>query len=121
MDELQFASPFAVILNGELFLTSSDPRSHLTLTALGQEFVKSLIWHTARVGNMRDAKVALLRTPSAGAGKRLVRFDVLEGPPRYSLDQIDDMILETYRIWELIQMERRASSQDTAAKAGGLF
>lgn len=122
VDQLQFAHDVALIADEKIFLFYFDPRSSLTLTDPGREFVKSLMWHSARIGNVRDAQIALLQTPSSRGGRRTVRFDILEGEPLYSLDAIDEMILETYRVWELILMERRRGANKLGnADDGGLI
>jgi hypothetical protein len=108
VDTLTYCADVAVVLDGFLYIIALDCRSSLTLKASGQEFMKSLIHHTARIGDLRDAGVAILRTPKSSDGKRTAIFEVLRGEPKYSLEQVLQMITETYTIWETILRARNS-------------
>ena len=121
-DTLNFCSDVAIVMDKTLFIINLDCCSNMNLKANGKEFMKSLIFHTARIGDLRDAKVALLRTPSVGKGKRKAIFEILDGNPKYSLDEIDNLASETYAIWELILRDRRsASANEASGEAGTLI
>jgi|JI7StandDraft_1071085.scaffolds.fasta_scaffold425408_2 hypothetical protein len=59
VDTLKYCADVAVVLDGALYIIALDCRSSLTLKPEGQEFMKSLIHHTARIGDLRDANVAI--------------------------------------------------------------
>lgn len=121
VDVVYFAENLVLVIDGVLYIVALDLRANESLTLSGREVVKSLLWHTARIGSLKSAKIALLRTPSVGKGQRKVIFEVLEGEPKFSLDELDRMILESYSIWQLILMARRAASSDGKGMSGGLF
>jgi hypothetical protein len=108
VDTLRYCADVAVLRGGRLYVINLDPRASLTLTAGGKEFIMSLIHHTALIGDLRDATAALLRTPSAKKDLRRAVFEPLEGEPKYSLEEILEMVNETYAIWETILRSRAA-------------
>ncbi len=114
VDTLRYCSDVVAVIDAQAYVLNLDPRSKMTLSAGGKEFIKSLIHHTALIGDLRDARAALLATRSIGDGNRVAKFEVLDGEPFYSLDDILSRINETYSIWELILRNRR----DAAAKDG---
>ena len=115
VDTLRYCADVAIVLGGKLFIIALDCRSSLTLSSLGKDFMSSLIHHTARVGDLRDARVAILRTPRMSDGQRKAVFEELSGEPRYSLDEVLAMASETYAIWETI-LRARASGKVGAAE-----
>jgi hypothetical protein len=115
VDTLKYCADVAVVLDGALYIIALDCRSSLTLKADGQEFMKSLIHHTARIGDLRDASVAVLRTPKIVDGKRAAVFEVLKGEPKYSLEQVLKMVTETYTIWETILRARKSDTGDAGS------
>jgi hypothetical protein len=106
VDTLQYCADVAVVLDGRLYVINLDPRSTLTLSPSGREFIKSLIYHTALIGDLRTAKAALLRAPRVAKGIRKASFEVLEGQPILSLEEILQRVNETYSIWEMILRAR---------------
>lgn len=106
VDTLRYCADVAVVIESRLYVISLDPRSSMKLNLSGKEFIKSLIYHTALIGDLSDAKAALLRVPKVGKGERTVAFEVLEGEPRYSIQQILDEVNEIYAIWETILRSR---------------
>lgn len=112
VDTLRYCADVAAIKDQTAYVLHIDPRSSMTLSKKGTEFIKSLIHHTALVGDLRDAKAAILRVPNVGKGQRKAIFEVLEGDPSFSLDEILKSVSETYSIWETILRARRASSAE---------
>lgn len=107
---LTYCADVVAVFGGRPWILNLDCRSSLVLTTSGQEFMKSLIHHTARVGDLREAGVGVLRTPNVGAGVRRAVFEELDGPPRYSLDEILKRVSETYSIWEMILRARKTGA-----------
>jgi len=93
----------------------------MNMTGAGREFMKALIHHTALIGNLSSAEVAILSTPAITKGVRKAVFEPLDGDPLYTLDELQEMIIETYAILELVQRARRSDGSDGAASEGGLF
>ncbi|MEM8591843.1 MAG: hypothetical protein AAGF13_04885, partial [Pseudomonadota bacterium] len=119
---IKFCADVAVIINDELFVINLDVRSTMNLSVGGKEMMKSLIHHTALIGDLKEANVAILRTPKISSGVRDCKLEVLEGEPMHSLDDVEAAVLETYSIWELILMARRSdASEATGEDNGGLI
>jgi hypothetical protein len=116
---IKFCADVAVIVNGELYVINLDVRSTMNLSSGGKELMKSLIHHTALIGDLKSAKVAILRTPKVGKGVRRCDLEQLSGEPKYSLDKVESMVLETYAIWETILMARRSDKSKAADDGDG--
>jgi hypothetical protein len=110
VDTLTYCADVAAIYQERAWVLNLDCRAKMSLSADGKEFMKSLIHHTARVGDLRDAGVAILRTPKIGEGRRAI-FEVLAGEPRYSMEQILKMVTETYSLWEALLRARHAGGK----------
>ncbi len=91
----------------------------MNLKSQGKDFMKSLIHHTALIGDLKEAQVAILRTPKISGGGRTCELEELTGGPKYTLDQVESMVLETYAIWQLILMTRRTDSAKAADSGSG--
>lgn len=113
-DTLRFSADVAAVFEETVYILNLDCRSSMHLSVEGKEFMKSLIHHTARIGDLREAKVAILRTPKAGDGTRRAILEELVGEPQYSLDDILRMVNETYSVWELILRARRTGGAEEA-------
>ena len=114
VDTLHYCCDVAPVVGDRLFILHLDCRSSMSLNAAGKEFMKSLIHHTARIGDLRDAAVGILRTPKTSHGDRKAVLEELSGDPVFSLEEILSMTEETYAIWELILRERRSGSESVA-------
>lgn len=119
---IKFCSDVAVVMDSTLFVINLDVRSNMNLSLGGKELMKSLIHHTALIGDLKEAKVAILGTPKISKGVRKCGLEVLEGEPVHTIDEVENSILETYSIWELILMSRRSGTEEAAAgDSGPLF
>lgn len=116
-DTLRFCADVAVVIDAKLYIVNLDCRSQMNLTRSGKEFVKSLMYHTAKIGDLKNAEVAILRTPATGGGERRAVLETLIDEPLYTLDEIEEMVLATYAEWEVILRNRRDG--DAAAGAAG--
>lgn len=116
---IKFCADVALIVDEQLYVINLDVRSKMNLSVGGKDLMKSLIHHTALIGDLEGAKVAVLRTPQKPKGVRRCELEVLEGAPTHTIDQVEDTILETYAIWELILMSRRSSDDKTADGGDG--
>jgi len=113
VDTLRYCADVVAVKNSKAWVLNLDCRSSLVLSGEGREFIKSLIYHTALIGDLRDAGAAILRVPSIGNGKRKVIFEEFSGDPKFSLDEILKRVRETYAIWELIQRDRKTGEGKT--------
>lgn len=120
-DAIRFCADVAVIADGQLYVINLDCRSQMNLGGLGKEFMKSIMHHTALIGDLKGAKVAILRTPKISARLRKASLEVLEGQPTYTLNQVDQMVMETYSIWETILMARRSEQNSETGIEDGLI
>jgi hypothetical protein len=110
VDYLSYCADVVAIFDGRPWVLHLDCRSSMSLTALGKECMKSLIHHTALVGDLREAGVGILRTPNVGVGARRAVFEELTGDPVYSLDEILKRVMETYSVWEMILRARKSGA-----------
>lgn len=108
VDTLKYCSDVVAIMNDTPYVINLDPRSTMSLSVEGKEFIKSLIHHTALIGDLRGAKAGILRTPKVGHGERKAIFEPLLDEPRFSLEDIIKRVNETYSIWETILRARKA-------------
>lgn len=113
--DIQFCADVAVVIDGRLFVVNLDVRSQMNLQKQGKAFMKSVIHHTALIGDLKEANVGILRTPKIKGGQRRCELEELDGDPQFTLDEVERMILETYSIWELILMKRRSEASRPAA------
>ena len=121
VDAIRFCADVAVVISDQLYVINLDCRSQMNLSNLGKEFMKSIIHHTALIGDLKTANVAILRTPEVSSGSRTALLEVLEGEPTFSMNEVDRLILETYSIWETILMARRSEGAGEAGSDGGGF
>lgn len=115
VDTLQYCCDAVVIKDLRPWVIHLDCRASMSLSAQAKELMKSLIYHTALIGNLRDAGAAILRFPKSSDGQRKAVFETLDGSPQYELDDILKRITETYSIWETI-IRARASGKDAASE-----
>lgn len=108
VDTLSYCCDVVAIYQDKPYVLYFDPRSQMKLSFEAKEMMKSLIHHTALVGDLRDAGVGILSTPSVAKGVRKCRFETLTGEPKYTLDEILASIVETYAIWQTILSDRAA-------------
>jgi hypothetical protein len=120
-DTIYFAENIVLRIDGVSYLVSLDLRSNSALTRLGREVVNSAIASRSRVGEFREMRIAILRTPNVGAGLRQAIFEIQPSEPRFGSDELDRMFSETYSIWELMLMARRSSASDGLSFSDGLF
>jgi hypothetical protein len=116
VDTLRYCADVVPIFEGRPYIVHLDCRSKMSLTVGGKEFMKSLIHHTARVGDLRDASVGILRVPLKGKGTRRCLLEPLDGEPRHSLDELLSMVNETYTIWEVMCRSRREGAAATGSE-----
>jgi hypothetical protein len=109
-----FWEPYVLIFDGRMFIVFIDARRSSGLTAAGLKFAYSMM-HEGLRGADPDLAPAELLVLKFGKRKydktrplRLLQPGKME---LYSLDQLDAMIGETYRIWEEVLRERRGGSQ----------
>jgi hypothetical protein len=110
VDSLHYCSDVVPIIGSSPVIIYLDCRAKMAFTPLGREFIKSLIHHTARIGDLRDARVAVLRVPKAASGVRKCHLEYLEGEPKFSLDELNRMVIETYSVWQQILETRRKAA-----------
>jgi len=120
-DTLRYCADVAVILNEALCVFHLDCRSSMGLTVNGKEFMKALSHHTALIGDLRAAEVGILRTPKSGPEARKAIFEPLRGDPSFTMEQVEEMILETYRVWELILKSRQSGERKSGTSDRDLF
>lgn len=105
-DSLKYCADVVLILKGQIHVLNVQPRSVMTYSSEGKELMKSLIHHTALIGDLRTARPSILQTPKQSDGTRKAILETLEGRPRYSLQEIIKRVNETYAIWETILRSR---------------
>lgn len=113
-----FWLPLVLVADDRLVVPFIDPRRTRGLTAIGRRFAFSMAHHRARVlyPDLADAELAILAFPVlTGVERRGLRIYVARDEPLFSYEELDQMVAETYRIWQQVLTER----QDEARGAGG--
>jgi hypothetical protein len=96
----------------------ADPRISNPLTREGRKFVLSLMHERIRVPDpdFAESRLVVAQFGKGEGGARTIRlFNAAEGE-LYSVDQLNEMIDETYRIWIEVLHER---ADEERKKAGG--
>jgi hypothetical protein len=85
-----------------------DPRLSSPLTAVARKFVLSAMHERIRVADpdFSDAKLAVAQFGRGEGGSRVIRLHELKDPERFSIDQLNEMVEETYELWIEILAER---------------
>jgi hypothetical protein len=116
-----FWLPLVLFADDRLLVPFIDPRRTRGLTAIGRRFAFSMAHHRARVlyPDLVDAELAIFAFPVVGdlsrVERRGLRTYFAGDEALFSYEELDQMVAETYRIWQQVLTERR----DEARRAGG--
>lgn len=116
-----FWLPLVLFADDRLMIPFIDPRRTRGLSAIGRRFAFSMAHHRARVlyPDLADAELAIFTFPvvtdASEGGCRRLRTYVAGDSSLFSYEELDQMVAETYRIWEQVLAERR----DEARRTGG--
>ena len=105
------------VLGGQPCFIFADPRVSNSLTRLGRRFTFSMMHQRIRVSDpdFAEARLLVVQFAKGGNGTRIIKpFNEID-VELYSIDQLNEMIDETYRIWlevlqERVEMERKFAS-----------
>jgi len=101
-----------------------DPRRTKGLTEAGRKFVFSMMHESIRVADADFAGVTLgiIRFKDDNEKKeREVQFYTDRDTTLFTLDELENMVAETYRLWQEIWEERITETRRKGTGTGGLF
>lgn len=113
---------FAAIIDGRPTFFFLDYRRMKGLTSLARRFVFSLMnEQICRTDpDFHDADLKILQFTQKKGDLRIIEDYTFDREGFFTLHELNEMIDETYNIWKLVQLERRAVETPKRA-AGGLF
>ncbi|WEA25517.1 type VI toxin-antitoxin system SocB family DNA replication inhibitor toxin [Rhizobium binxianense] len=115
--------PMVLAIDGQPYAIFIDPRRSNGLSEAGRRFVFSMMHERIRAADDDFAAVNLgiIRFVDHGDGERSVRLFDAAGIPLYSIDELQDMVASTYKMWQEVCEERVAESRRKGTGTGGLF
>lgn len=120
--KVSFWLPMILAIGDQPYTLFIDPRRSTGLTELGRRFVFSMMHERIRAADEDFASVNLgiIRFVDQDDGERCVRlFDATE-VELYSIDELQDMVFSTYRMWQEVCEERVAEGRRKQASSGML-
>lgn len=117
--KVKFWLPLVLMIDDDPLVPFFDPRrSSLQLTEDGRRFAFSVMNERIRVADPDLAKVRLgiFQFDQVQVQGRVLRLRTDEGIPLCTFDELDQMVSETYTIWEQVLSDR---DRDTRRQAGG--
>tara|TARA_R110000868_G_scaffold170378_1_gene405654 strand:- start:193 stop:564 length:372 start_codon:yes stop_codon:yes gene_type:complete len=120
MASVRYWNNFVFLKAGRPTFLFLDHRRSKNLTQNAQRFALSMMHQQIRVADpdFSDAELCILQFPHPKGGNRMIRERFAEGMELYSLDQLQEMVEETYEIWRQINEERRADLPRAASGEG---
>ncbi|MNN70081.1 hypothetical protein D3C81_1859110 [compost metagenome] len=101
--------PMISVLAGKPYALYVDPRRSTGLNENGRRFAFSMMHQRIRAADDDFSEIGLgiirLSSPKTG-NSRIVRFHTDAGIALYSIEELEEMVASTYRIWQEICEER---------------
>jgi hypothetical protein len=123
--KVEFWLPLVLIIDDVPLVPFFDPRrSSLRLTEDGRRFAFSVMNERIRLADPDLAEVGLgvFQFDQVQTQGRVLRLRTDEGVPLYSFDELDQMVAETYKIWEEVLADRdMANRRQAGGKRGTLL
>ena len=120
-----FWLPLVLVADDRLIIPFIDPRRTRGLSAIGRRFALSMMHHRARVlyPDLGDAELAIFAFPvlaaPSGVERRRLRIYFAGDEPLFSYQELDQMVVDTYRIWQEVLTERRDEARRTGSGRRG--
>ncbi|CAN7575157.1 type VI toxin-antitoxin system SocB family DNA replication inhibitor toxin [Neorhizobium sp. LjRoot104] len=121
--KVSFWLPMVLAIDEKPFAIFIDPRRSRGLTELGRRFVFSMMHERIRAADADFAEVNLgiVRFVDNDENGRSVQTYSDAGVDLYSLDELEMMVAETYRIWQEVHEERVAETRRKTSSGGKGF
>lgn len=122
--KVSFWLPMVLAVEDEPHAIFIDPRRTKGLTKLGRKFAFSMMHERIRAADADFAaiKLGIIRfRDDKEDNSRSVQFYTDTGVELFSLDQLESMVAETYRIWQEVWDERTAETRRKGTGTDGLF
>jgi len=116
--------PLILSVAGRPLVPFFDPRRTATqLTTQGRRFAFSMMHERIRAADPDFAEVALgiFQFSIPKVGPRIPRLFTDDGVVRFSFEELDRMVRDTYAIWREVCEERAEKARRTAGGVGGMF
>ncbi len=119
---VRYWESFAAIIEGKPSFLFLDYRRQKGLTAIARRFVFSLMNEQIRRTDpdFHDADLKILQFTQKKGEARIVQDHTFDPESLFTLSELNNMIDETYLIWQAVQLERRLDDRPKRA-GGGLF
>lgn len=111
-EKISYTSPLTMNYQGKPYLIFADFRRGGGLTKDACEFVFSVNHHfiVEQDAYFEGVGLMVLQFGIADENKRVVRPVVFDGKPRYSIDELEDMVRTTNALWSSMQIRRKKAS-----------
>ena len=110
--KLKLWHDFYLIRDEVPVITYVDPRIKNGLTALGRQFVFSMMYHNLRLGDFSEARFEIFRFPKAGnSDDRFVRIYEFDEAEILDFGDLNAAVDETYQLWMEVLAEREAEAR----------
>lgn len=121
MERVRYWEPYILDISGRAVIMYFDPRKAKGLTEAGRRFVFSAMHHHIRVNDpdLFDARLLIVQFGQAVDGFRPVIPQFDESVELHSYEELDAMVVETYRVWAEVLQERADKERRTGT--GGRF
>lgn len=120
--KVEFWLPLILAIDGAPLVPFFEPRrSSLRLGESGRRFVFSSMHERIRVPDpaMAEVRLGIFQFDQTPGGGRVLRMHTDLGVELYSYDQLDQMVSETYAIWQEILEDREAETRRRAGDQRG--
>lgn len=100
-----------------------DPRRSKLLTRLGRQFAFSTMHQRIREDSpdFKSVRLGIFQFEKTDEGPRLPRLHTDDGVELFSLDQLEQMVAETYEIWHEVCEGREAETRRRGGAGGPLL
>lgn len=110
-----------LLVDGHPLIPFFDPRRSKLLTSLGRQFAFSMMHQRIREGSpdFKDVRFGIFQFEKTDEGPRPPQLHTDVGVALFSLDQLEQMVAETYEIWREVCEGREAEMRRRGGGGGG--
>ncbi|KXG84340.1 hypothetical protein ATO67_12530 [Agrobacterium bohemicum] len=122
--KVSFWLPMVLAVEQQPHVIFVDPRRTKGLTKVGRRFAFSMMHERIRVADddFADVRLGIVRFQDNDEGDgRSVQLYTDTGVELFSLDELESMVADTYRIWQEVWEERTTETRRKGTGTGGLF
>jgi len=110
-----------LLVDGQPLIPFFDPRRSKLLTSLGRQFAFSMMHQRIREGSpdFEEVRFGIFQFEKTAKGPRPPQLHTDLGVKLFSLDQLERMVAETYKIWREVCEGREAEMRRRGGGGGG--